>query len=160
VSCSTEQINDRACENIKNQVDFVKTLLYIILKLFFYFLQWDEHYRKMELKQRRTSIVCRTGAKRSSSINPTSLTTGNRHVSSVGAAEPSRNDSKIHNGHSAVPFVDPKLASTQQRGSREESVKDLAMTPSKAMIKSIRSNSTTKNEKLSDVKNSTTCTIQ
>jgi len=114
----------------------------------------------MELKQRRTSIVCRTGAKRSSSINPTSLTPGNLHVSSVGAADSSRNDSKIHNGPSAVSFVDPKLASTQQRGSREEPVKDLAMTPSKTMIKSIRSNSTTKNEKLSDVKNSTTCTIQ
>jgi hypothetical protein len=140
---------------ILSQNSFIHNIEALLL-----FLQWDEHYRKMELKQRRTSIVCRTGAKRSSSDKRISLTTGNLHVSSVGAAESSRNGSKIHNGPPAVSFGDAKLASTHHRGSREEPVKDLAMTPSKTMIKSIRSNSTTKNETLSDVKNSTTCTIQ
>ena len=114
----------------------------------------------MAIKQRRGSTVYRAGAQQSLSTNLNSVTSNALYGGSTANAESNRDGSQIHNDASPASLANGKVAATQQRGSREEPIHDLAMTDAKTKIKSNRSNSTTKKETLSNEKTSTTCTVQ
>ncbi|CAF3662340.1 unnamed protein product [Adineta steineri] len=119
---------------------------------------WDEHYRKLALKQRRESHVGRLGARRSSHG---SVVNNSVHISSANITDINQNVSQSHNqSASAVSNFDGRSASVQQKLSQQESVNDLPMTAPKPTNKFIHTNSTTKPEKMGSEKSSTSCTIQ
>lgn len=103
----------------------------------------------MALKHRRSSTVGRMGIPLSSYDNLKRSSTSALRVSSVGVDEAYQNDSSF------IPSIDTKLASTEQKTSRAESIND-----SNPVMKPNRSNSTKQKVTLSNEKTSTTCTIQ
>jgi hypothetical protein len=124
--------------------------------------QWDEHYQKLALKQRRGSIAYRLSLK--SQLSDSASNT--RHVLSPVIDESIRNGHQTRDGSSPVLFLDANLASNKKRLSPEEHVNgntspnEFAMNNSKTTLKSIQTGSVSKNGSLSNEKSSTTCTIQ
>jgi hypothetical protein len=124
--------------------------------------QWDEHYQKLALKQRRGSIAYRLSVKSQLSDSATNT----RHVLSPITDESIRNGHQTRDGSSPVLFFDANLASNKRRVSPEEHVNgntspnEFAMNNSKTTLRSIQTGTGTKNGSLSNVRSSTTCTIQ
>lgn len=153
-----EFLKDTEQLNIDKQKHVNIFFLYYIRK-HFVFLQWDEHYRKMALKQRRGSIAYRFSFKAQPTDNQNELITSNFHLSSAVVNETNR----IHDDN--VPeasHFDLNLPPTQKRSSHDEQINDnhFPMTNSRTLLKSNRTNGETKNDSLANVKNSKTCTIQ
>jgi hypothetical protein len=136
---------------------------------FILFIQWDEHYRKMALKQRRGSMAYRASLRQPPTNNGSSSTNSTLQISSVPTNESNRNNLQMRNGTTSVPILNGNSPSTHRSKSKGEpdnddtsplNGNDRPMTNSKTMLKSIPPNSTTKKDSLNNEKTSTTCTIQ
>ncbi|CAM4741050.1 unnamed protein product [Rotaria magnacalcarata] len=128
---------------------------------------WNEYYRKVSLKQRRSSVSFRLNIK-SDFANILQLPSNGRSLSSENTDKLNQNGQKTPDDHSQAPSpvkssprAKKKLNQESARGNNDQSNENkLPMTNSKAILNCNGTMDGTENETFSSEKHSTICIIQ
>ncbi|UJR26288.1 hypothetical protein I4U23_007626 [Adineta vaga] len=119
---------------------------------------WDEQYRKLALKQRRSSSIHRVPIKLSPSANLSSLTNNSLLVPSRANSDMNHDGQQINdNSLTGKPLINGNASPIHNKDTQD--MNDLAITKSKTPMKTIRTDSTTKKDTMNNESKSTTCTI-